>query len=202
MQLLLSILLLCAVCTATFSSAPESQHALQLPSTPQTTTTHLHITAVRHRSSPSHHSYLQCLRLPTPFHTYTTVGASTFLSATSNATLVVLPPNSAEGWHKPPAPMWFFLLRGRSRVETPSTGDEVWIEPSSSESTGMVDEAASAVGKGERVERQIVLALDVLGKGHLTFYPVDEETVALQVPLGADWEDWVGGLEVVREGAC
>lgn len=91
-------------------------------------------------------------------------------------------------------------------MQTPSTGDEVWIEPSEgSTSSGNGDDGVRAGRRGERVERverQIVLALDVLGKGHLTFYPGAEESVALQVPLGADWEDWVGRLEVVQEGAC
>ena len=207
MQLFMHILTLSALCSATHSHGQETEHPLQLPLAPAPVTTnaasHLLITAVRHRSSAPHHSYLQCLRLPSPFHTYPTVGASAFLSSTSNATLVVLPPHSAEGWHKPPSPMWFFLLRGRARVETPSTGGEVWIERSSEPTPAGGDgEGGSEAGSGRRVERQIVLALDVLGKGHLTFYPGEEESVALQVPLGGDWEGWVEGLEVVREGAC
>ena len=159
-------------------------------------------TAVLSHTSPPHHAYLACLNVTSsPFHTYPTVGTSAFLSTATNVTYVVLPPHSEEGWHRPPAPMWFVLLRGKARVWTPLKGDEVWIEPPAA--TGL---EAETDDRGERAspstvyDRQIVLALDVLGKGHLTFYPGDEQTVALQVPLG----EGLGGLEweFVGEGAC
>jgi hypothetical protein len=50
-------------------------------------------------------AYLECWKFSSPFKTYPTVGMSLFLGNTSNITYVVLPPRSAEGIHKPPAPM-------------------------------------------------------------------------------------------------
>ncbi|ETN45635.1 uncharacterized protein HMPREF1541_09467 [Cyphellophora europaea CBS 101466] len=177
------------------SHPPASQHPIAAtPSSPS----HLLVTAVRSTAvAPHHDSYLQCLRASHPFTTYPTVGASSFLGPATNVTMVVLPPRSEEGWHRPPAPMWFVLLRGRALVRT-ADGDEVRIQGGSG---GKKDGS-----HGERVEGQMVLALDVLGKGHLTFYPGDEESVALQVPLAEGWdlesEVGEGRWEVVREGAC
>ena len=113
-------------------------------------------------------------------------------------TLVSLPTSSdgaGEGWHHPPHPMWFVLLNGEARVWTPgmnamgqydSGGQEVWL---------------SADGKRRN---QVLLALDILGKGHKTWYYGDTgtEVRALQVPLGEHWEDAVARWEVVKHGAC
>lgn len=168
------------------------------------------VTTVRNRPDAPHDSYLQCLRLPQPFHGYPTVGASLYMSASANVTVVVLPPRSEEGWHRPPAPMWFFLLRGCSRVLTPSTGDHVWIKPPDTDCMAR-DLEDGTIRKGDdvmntvktfRIETQVILALDIMGRGHLTFYPSDEETIALQVPLGSDWEAWLATLDVLHDGPC
>lgn len=93
------------------------------------------------------------------------------------------------------------LLRGRAVVRTPWRGEEVIIAPPAEFGVdGERDWEGSESGRVGRVERQMVLALDVLGKGHLTFYPGEAETVALQIPLGSG----MGGLkwEVVGEGPC
>lgn len=58
-------------------------------------------------------------------------------------------------------------------------GQDVWIEVGS--------------------PNQMVLALDTRGKGHLTFYPGDEDTVALQIPL-TDAETLEH--ELLHDGAC
>ena len=117
-------------------------------------------------------------------------------------TLVTLPasPNGeGEGWHNPPHPMWFVLLSGRARVWMPKapndaeagdvgsfSGQEVWIE-----------------AEGER-RNQIVLALNVRGLGHKTWYYGGERStvMALQVPLGNGWEEEIRGWETVGEGHC
>jgi hypothetical protein len=167
----------------------------------------LHVTAVRNRQTHPYDSYLQCLQLSQPLHQYPTVGTSLTVSPASNITMVVLPAESEEGWHRPPAAMWFFLLHGRAQVVTPSTGDEVWIEPPDARGARLVA-VASGDGRdvagrtGKRVEKQAVLALDVRGKGHLTFYSREQETVALQIPLGENWEEWVDALEIVADGPC
>ncbi len=95
--------------------------------------------------------------------------------------------------------MWFVLLSGKARVWTPSgvddlegrdgeeiVGQEVWIE-----------------AEGER-RNQIVLALDLEGKGHKTWYygKQGSTVMALQVPLGEGWGEKIRNWEVVKEGAC
>lgn len=155
----------------------------------------LFITAIVSCPDPPHHAIMQCLRITSStFHEYPTVGRSIYLSGAANTTLVELPPHSAEGWHRPPAPMWFVLLNGKAVVKTPWTGGEVVIVPASSSS--------NSNKRGVRGSRQaqMVLALDTLGKGHLTFYPTSETTTALQIPLGHDF----GGLNwtVEYEGPC
>jgi hypothetical protein len=63
------------------------------------------VTAVLNSKSPPYHAIIECWALSTPFKTYPTVGKALALGDTSNATYVVLPPNSGEGWHRPPANM-------------------------------------------------------------------------------------------------
>lgn len=207
---LASVLLFSLLVPSSHVAASQASDTFQqaIP-TPEQAERHLLITAVRNQPNDSSDSYLQCVRLPEPFHDYPTAGVSLPLSTAANITMVVLPPESEEGWHRPPAPMWFFLLSGSARVVTPSTGDEVWIEPpkAAEASTERGRQAGRStrylgVNSRERVETQAVLALDVEGKGHLTFYPGEEETVALQVPLGQGWIEWVDNLEVVWEGPC
>lgn len=184
MSMCLALVAILSLIASTLSTS--SQSPLQ-SSTPQ----HLHITTILSHPDPPHHAYMQCLKITSStFHTYPTVGQSLFLSNTTNTTLVVLPPRSEEGWHRPPAPMLFVLLRGRAVVQTPWTRDNVTIAAPSS----------LAHGDSGRVEPQMVLALDIAGNGHLTFYPGETETVALQIPLA----DGLGGLiwDVVREGPC
>jgi len=64
---------------------------------------YLSITAVTTDSND--HAYLECWRFLTAFSAYPTVGNSLALANTTNITYVVLPPQSAEGIHKPPHPM-------------------------------------------------------------------------------------------------
>ena len=115
----------------------------------------------------------------------------------SLVTLPASPKGEGEGWHNPPYPMWFVLLSGKARVWTPSSrdpiedgtlkaGQEVWIE-----------------AEGER-KNQIVLALDIEGRGHKTWYYGEERSTvaALQVPLGDGWDQEIGRWKMVGEGPC
>ena len=108
--------------------------------------------------------------------------------------MVVLPPHSEEGWHKPPYPMFFVLLSGKAHVRAPYSSQQhvnALPQPATSEDQEVWIEIGSP--------NQIVLALDTLGMGHLTFYPGDTGTVALQIPL-ADEEapDHV----ILHKGPC
>lgn len=67
--------------------------------------TPLLVTAVLNSQSPPYHAIIECWAFSTPFKTYPTVGKALTLGDTSNATYVVLPPRSGEGWHRPPANM-------------------------------------------------------------------------------------------------
>lgn len=84
-------------------SEESQQHALHdSESAPDTT---LQVTAVLNSQSPPYHAIIECWALSTPFKTYPTVGKALTLGDTSNATYVVLPPHTGEGWHRPPANM-------------------------------------------------------------------------------------------------
>ena len=140
---------------------------------------YLNVTAVVSSPSPPHHAFLQCWRLLShPFKTYPTVGRSVFLGAVTNATLVILPPHSEEGWHKPPYPMFFVLLSGKAHVRAPHSSQQQ-VDVLAQQDVPKDQEVWIEVGRSN----QIVLALDTLGEGHLTFYPGHTETVALQIPL-------------------
>lgn len=156
-----------------------------------------------------------CLRPPSPFTRYPTLGTSVPLplplSKTRNTTLVVLPPGSSEGWHRPPGDgMVFVLLRGTAVVRD----YEPWV---SSVIAGRGRRCREHHDGDESTSRpsykheftvepagpnQFLLALDTTGKGHWTDYPGDEETWALQIPLEEGWEEIVQGWKVVGEGAC
>jgi len=67
--------------------------------------TTLHLSAVVNSPTAPYHAIVECWALDAPFQNYSTVGRALDLGDTSNATYVVLPPRSAEGWHRPPHPM-------------------------------------------------------------------------------------------------
>jgi hypothetical protein len=196
------LLLLAAICPWSWPVASASDSADTLWETQRILTgheKHLLMTAVVSHPEPPHHAYLICMKSP-PSHVYPTVGYATFLSGATNVTLVTLPPSSEEGWHRPPAPMWFVLLRGRARVECPWRNEEVIIQPDlvPLRESGVAVEAE----RQQHIEPQIVLALDVLGKGHLTYYDGEEETLALQVPLEDGWHWADKGWSKLHDGSC
>jgi hypothetical protein len=84
------------------------------------------------------------------------------LAELSNITYVVLPAGSDEGLHHPPSPMLFVLVSGMAHVTLPSSDDDLWIT---------------------EWGNQVIVANDIHGVGHYTAYPLDRETVALQLPF-------------------
>ena len=128
-------------------------------------------------------------------------------------TFVVLPPHSSEGWHNPPVPMFFVLLRGEATVYTydphHKDGDngteEISADPDGyapQSIIGRLEPKHQNVSISVGSPNQILLALDLKGRGHWTDYPSEEETWALQIPLAEGWEDVIKGWDVVGEGAC
>ncbi|KAF7197814.1 hypothetical protein HII31_00903 [Pseudocercospora fuligena] len=98
------------------------------------------------------------------FVKYPTVGmAVPGGSEVTNLSYVVLPPQSSEGYHRPPHPMFFVLLSGQAHVTIPEhSDDELWISE----------------GKNN-----LMIAADTIGNGHVTEYPSDVSTHALQIPF-------------------
>jgi hypothetical protein len=113
-----------------------------------------------------------------PFSSYPTVGKAMALADVSNVTYVVLPPNSKEGLHGPPHPMLFVLVSGQAHVILPDYSDELWIT-----------EGAD----------NVIVATDTRGIGHYTNYPLDKETIALQLPFK---DGIVPNHTVVGQSAC
>jgi hypothetical protein len=89
----------------------------------------------------------------------------------------------------PPLNRWVIFLTGLAHITLPNT--------TSSSTTSKTDEAWITGGK-----YGAILALDtpdVSVWGHITKYPSDQETVALQIPLK---EGEVPGHVVLYEGGC
>ncbi|KAJ6437368.1 Endonuclease/exonuclease/phosphatase [Purpureocillium lavendulum] len=121
----------------------------------------------------------ECWEMATPFKQYPTTGqAISGLAHVSNVSYVVLPPRSNEGIHKPPHPMFFALLSGQAHITLPRGKDELWV-------TAGVD--------------GLIVANDVTGEGHVTEYPLDKPSVALQIPFR---DGKTPPHRVVHEGPC
>lgn len=114
------------------------------------------------------------------FVKYPTVGmAVPGVSEVTNISYVVLPPRSSEGYHRPPHPMFFVLLSGQAHVTIPEhSDDELWISE----------------GKNN-----LMIAADTVGKGHITDYPSDSSTHALQIPFR---DGRLPEHTVLRSGVC
>lgn len=68
---------------------------------------HLRLTALI--SKDDGNAAFECWEMATPFNEYPTVGQSiTGLASVSNVSYVILPPQSNEGIHKPPHPMYVY----------------------------------------------------------------------------------------------
>jgi hypothetical protein len=113
-----------------------------------------------------------------PFFKYPTVGKAMHLADISNITYVVLPAKSREGLHRPPHPMLFVLVSGKAHVTLPDFSDELWILEGTD---------------------NVIVAADTRGIGHYTDYPLDKETVALQLPFK---DGKVPKHVVIGQGAC
>jgi len=76
--------------------------------------------------------------------------------------------------------MLFVLVSGMAHVSLPSTNDKegIWIS---------------------NEENQVIIANDMYGVGHNTEYPLDIETVALQLPFK---DGILPAYQVLRSGPC
>ncbi|GJN86193.1 hypothetical protein PLIIFM63780_009772 [Purpureocillium lilacinum] len=138
---------------------------------------HLRLHAVVSRADGA--AAFECWEMATPFQQYPTTGqAISGLAQVSNVSYVVLPARSNEGIHKPPHPMFFALLSGQAHITLPRGKDELWV-------TGGVD--------------GLIVANDVTGEGHITEYPMDKPSVALQIPFS---DGKPPAHRVLHEGPC
>lgn len=76
---------------------------------------------------------------------------------------------------------WVIFLSGLAHITLPHSNAEAWVNGGKNGAILALDTAA------------------VSAEGHYTRYPSDEETVALQVPVG---EKEMPGHRVLHEGAC
>ncbi|UNI24878.1 hypothetical protein JDV02_010597 [Purpureocillium takamizusanense] len=139
---------------------------------------HLRLHAVVSRADGS--AGFQCWEMAAPFTQYPTTGqAIPEFARVSNVSYVVLPARSSEGIHNPPHSMFFALLSGQAHITLPRGGDELWVTAGDADA--------------------LIIADDVAGEGHITEYPMDRPSVALQIPFS-------GGRapahRVLHEGPC
>lgn len=106
-------------------NVPSTQtHPNPLTANPSQLNTTLHLSAVVNMPTFPYHARVECWALTTPFIRYPTIGRALDLGDMANATYVVLPPRSEEGWHRPPHPMYVcvcvYVLLGLSHVSAPT----------------------------------------------------------------------------------
>ncbi|KAJ9606796.1 hypothetical protein H2200_008806 [Cladophialophora chaetospira] len=228
-SLCLLFLAFTAACAETLSPSKSSlldsgQHALNQSNPTASPTLNksnetFYITAVTNHPDPPYLARLQCWSLTSSFTVYPTVGKSLPLGDVDNVTYVVLPRRSGEGWHRAPHAMYFVLLSGLAQVYVPKhekveAGDsQERLAPTGGgwRSAGSVqggpdqprpdDENWDFITIMASSPQQVLIAVDtdLRARGHLTFYPGDGETVALQIPFR---EGVVPEHRVVHEGGC
>lgn len=109
-----------------------------------------------------------------------TVGAEIMqLGGLANASYSIIPANFSAGLHNAPNVQYVIFMSGVAHITFPSSN-------------------ASAVIRGG-TPASILLAVDTDTTGHITTYPSDEQTIALQIPTA-------GGIvpnhTVLHSGAC
>ncbi|KAF2649966.1 hypothetical protein K491DRAFT_697685 [Lophiostoma macrostomum CBS 122681] len=104
------------------------------------------------------------------------------LGDVSNTTsLVALPPKFDGGKHRAPAAQLVVFLSGLARVTIPDSEDEAWIQGGKN---GIIIAADTA---------------DVSDEGHITQYPSNETTTALQIPFK---DGKIPAHKVLYKGPC
>ncbi|OJJ44051.1 hypothetical protein ASPZODRAFT_33732, partial [Penicilliopsis zonata CBS 506.65] len=102
------------------------------------------------------------------------------LGGSTNATYVVIPGRYDGGQHNAPTVQWVVFLSGLAHITLPHSIDDAWI-----------------LGG----EDGVILALDTaaVSDGHITTYPSNEVTVALELPIAGSV---VPEHRVLYSGAC
>ncbi|MCJ1263281.1 hypothetical protein MMC22_003151 [Lobaria immixta] len=142
----------------------------------------LNLTAI---SATNGESTLECWQLSDQFTMSSQAGtagtAIKQLGNVTNATYTILPAKFDGGAHRAPAVQYVAFLSGLAHVTLPNSTHEAWIHGGKRGLILVADTAAVSV------------------KGHITVYPSDQETVALQIPTAGGQ---VPSHRVLYEGAC
>ncbi|KAJ9318308.1 hypothetical protein DTO271D3_1565 [Paecilomyces variotii] len=135
-------------------------------------------------------STLECWALEPGFKTSTESGTAGSMSlnlgplggqSAGNSTYAVIPAKFDGGRHNAPTPQWVVFLSGLAHITLPNSTLEAYIPGGKNGAILALDTA------------------DVSTLGHITTYPSQETTVALEIPLG---EEGVPGHRVLHMGAC
>ncbi|KAI2634536.1 hypothetical protein GGS21DRAFT_518264 [Xylaria nigripes] len=145
--------------------------------------TSLNITAI---AGIENRSVIQCWQMPTPFAVSSDAGTSGVariqLSNVSNIDYIVLPSNYDGSLHHAPANQWVAFIAGLAHITLPD------------------DPEANAFVVGGRLG--LIFAADtadVSEKGHITRYPGNTETIALQIPTK---DNTIPPHSVLHSGPC
>lgn len=145
------------------------------------TTPTLNLTTI---STSNGSSIFECWQLP---NFYTSSGAGTigalnlFLDNLDNATYTVIPPRFDGGLHNAPAPQFVVFLSGLAHITLPNSTEKAWVQGGK---YGLIIAADSA---------------EYSTYGHITTYPSDADTVALQILFEGGY---FPPHSVLYEGAC
>jgi hypothetical protein len=145
------------------------------------TTPSLNLTAI---STVNGSSIFECWQLP---KFYSSSGAGTvgalnlFLGNLENATYTVIPPRFDGGIHNAPAPQFVAFLSGLAHITLPNSTADAWVQGGK---YGLIIAADSA---------------EYSTYAHITTYPSDADTVAMQIPFESGY---LPIHSVLYEGPC
>jgi hypothetical protein len=143
----------------TFAAAATAQLS------PNITTPTLNLTAISTSNGSSIFECWQLLSFVTSAGAGTVGALNLFLGNLDNATYTVIPPRFDGGIHNAPAPQFVVFLSGLAHITLPNSTAEAWVQGGK---YGMIIAADSA---------------EYSTYGHITSYPSDADTVALQIPF-------------------
>ncbi|KAI0004005.1 hypothetical protein F4779DRAFT_81257 [Xylariaceae sp. FL0662B] len=143
---------------------------------------YLNLTTITGRNNIS---VLECWQLKTPFASSDVPGVAGTqtlqMGDTENASYGIIPPRFDGGLHNAPAKQYVWYISGLSHISLPNATGDAWVYGGK---YGLVYADDTA---------------DISSWGHLTQYPGNDETIAIQIPVE-------GGVNpehsVLHDGPC
>ncbi|KAL8917456.1 MAG: hypothetical protein Q9208_007950 [Pyrenodesmia sp. 3 TL-2023] len=143
---------------------------------------HLFVTAISARAGSS---TIECWELAAPFvpSTETGVTGAAFaqLGQAGSVSYAVIPPRYSGGLHNAPQVQWVAFTSGEAIISVPDSGEMAYIRGGKDGLIFVADTAAVSI------------------KGHLTRYPGDRETTAIQIPTA---DGLIPPHKVLHRGPC